>query len=56
VLFSGPRIMGIRPGISLGKEDFNSRFWAGAIQIVATILLTIITFAGVLVFAAYVKG
>ena len=56
VWFSGPRIMGIRPGISLGREDFNSRFFAGAIQVVATILLTIIAVAGVLVFAAYVKG
>ena len=23
--FSGPRFMGIRPGVSLGKEDFGSR-------------------------------
>ena len=57
VWFSGPRIMGIRPGISLGKEDFNSRFFDLAVQVVATILSTIIlTCERAIALALYLKG
>jgi hypothetical protein len=56
VWFSGPRIMGIRPGISLGKEDFNSRFFDLAVQVVATILSTIILTSAAIVLALYLKG
>lgn len=48
--------MGIRPGISIGKEDFNSRFFARAIQVAATIILTIISVSATLVLAAYIKA
>lgn len=48
--------MGIRPGISLGREDFKAPFFAGAVQVVATIFSTIILTTAALVFAAYVKG
>jgi hypothetical protein len=42
IWFSGPRIMGIRPGISLGREDFKSPFFDRAVQVVATIALCVI--------------
>lgn len=48
--------MGIRPGISLGKEDFSSRFFDLAVRVVATILSTIILTGGVIALALYLKG